>query len=184
MTEYARRKKTILMVIYFDNRFRRQRILCLDPPNSLFTPTSASPASNLRYFEDDYNIQIEFGDLGNFLAIISSGVDLGGTTDRRLNRKSSTLSQAHRAHQHRLNPTLPYRLNSLSAQKTVPLTQAAGEISAEFVMCYPPVIPLLDTGERITTQVIDYIEYSREKGSSLTGAMDIDTRLINVVTNA
>ncbi len=137
---------------------------------------------------DEYNIQIEFGDLGNILAIISSG-------DRylELERLMAALTDIKRRYQK--EPTgmlsgeyikpiveLPPQAAFYATQKTLPLVQSGGEISAEFVMCYPPGIPILAPGERITEEVINYIEYSRKKGSSLTGAMDIDTRDINVVT--
>ena len=39
-------------------------------------------------------------------------------------------------------------------------------------MCYPPGIPILAPGERITEDIIDHILYAREKGCSLQGAAD------------
>lgn len=35
---------------------------------------------------------------------------------------------------------------------------------SEFVMCYPPGIPILTPGEQITEEIIDYIAYALEKG--------------------
>ncbi|MGI6077566.1 MAG: aminotransferase class I/II-fold pyridoxal phosphate-dependent enzyme [Fastidiosipilaceae bacterium] len=194
MTEYARREiNNIDGYLAFDNRFVDGSAFYALDPTKLSVHTLDIGLAGIEVYDilrDDYNIQIEFGDLGNFLAIISSG-----DRDLELERLIAALTEIKRLY--RKPPTglisseyfepdvaLPPQQAFYSAQKTVPLTQAAGEISAEFVMCYPPGIPLLAPGERITTQVIDYIEYSREKGSSLTGAMDIDTRLINVVTNA
>ena len=40
---------------------------------------------------------------------------------------------------------------------------------SEFVMCYPPGIPILAPGERITAEILDYIEYAKAKGCSMTG---------------
>ena len=53
---------------------------------------------------------------------------------------------------------------------------------SEFVMCYPPGIPILAPGERITSDILDYIEYARSKGCSLTGPEDPDIQHINVLT--
>ena len=49
----------------------------------------------------------------------------------------------------------------------VPIREAAGHISGEFVMAYPPGIPILAPGEEITDEIIDYIQYSVEKGCSM-----------------
>ncbi len=37
-------------------------------------------------------------------------------------------------------------------------------ICSEFVMCYPPGIPILAPGELITQEIIDYIIYAKRKG--------------------
>ena len=36
-------------------------------------------------------------------------------------------------------------------------------------MCYPPGIPILAPGERITKEILNYIEYAKAKGCSMTG---------------
>jgi arginine/lysine/ornithine decarboxylase len=54
-------------------------------------------------------------------------------------------------------------------------------VCGEFVMCYPPGIPILAPGERITEEIIRYIQYAKEKGCSLTGARDTETNYIDVV---
>ncbi len=37
-------------------------------------------------------------------------------------------------------------------------------VCSEFVMCYPPGIPILAPGEMITPDILDYIAYAKEKG--------------------
>ena len=45
-----------------------------------------------------------------------------------------------------------------------------GRICSEFVMCYPPGIPILAPGERDDAgDHLDYIHYAKEKGCSMTG---------------
>jgi len=41
--------------------------------------------------------------------------------------------------------------------KSISLAEAVGEISTEMIMAYPPGIPLVCPGEKITQEVIDYV---------------------------
>lgn len=54
-------------------------------------------------------------------------------------------------------------------KESLPLRETAGRICSEFVMCYPPGIPILAPGERVTEKIIEYIRYAKEKGCSMTG---------------
>lgn len=56
-----------------------------------------------------------------------------------------------------------------------------GRISGEFIMVYPPGIPILAPGEEITQQVIEYTEYAKEKGCLVMGTEDITVDTIYVV---
>ena len=49
-------------------------------------------------------------------------------------------------------------------------------------MCYPPGIPILAPGERITAEILDYIRYAKEKGCSMTGPEDPEIEEINILT--
>jgi len=68
-----------------------------------------------------------------------------------------------------------------SDQHSVAIADSAGHISGEFVMSYPPGIPILAPGERITEEIIDYIVYSKTKGCFLTGTEDIDVENIQIL---
>lgn len=191
MTRYAREEiNQIGGYVAFDHDFCDGNAFFAFDPTKLSVHTLDLGLAGIEVYDilrDDYNIQIEFGDLGNFLAIISSG-----DRDLELERLIAALTEIKRLHSKPAvgmlsseyfppEVVLPPQKAFYAKQRTLPLAQTVGQISAEFVMCYPPGIPLLAPGERITQQVIDYIEYSREKGSSLTGAMDIHTRMLNVV---
>lgn len=136
---------------------------------------------------DDYGIQIEFGDIGNILAIISVG-------DRALalERLVSSLSEIKRLymrdkagmfdHEY-INPEVVIAPQQAfySNQHSVAIKDSAGFISGEFVMAYPPGIPILAPGERITEEIIDYIAYAKVKGCFLTGTEDMAIENIRVV---
>ena len=64
---------------------------------------------------------------------------------------------------------------------SLPLHQSEGRVCSEFVMCYPPGIPILAPGERITGQILDYIAYAKAKGCSMTGPEDAKIEFINVL---
>ena len=61
------------------------------------------------------------------------------------------------------------------------LRETEGKVCSEFVMCYPPGIPILAPGERITAEILDYIEYAKAKGCSMTGPEDPDILRLNVL---
>ena len=69
-----------------------------------------------------------------------------------------------------------------SQKKSVRIMDAVGAVSGEFVMCYPPGIPILAPGERITAEILDYIEYAKAKGCNMTGPEDPDILRLNVLT--
>lgn len=136
---------------------------------------------------DEYGIQIEFGDIGNILAIISHG-------DRALEieRLISALSDIKRIYKkdkagmfdhEYIDPQvmLPPQLAFYSEKRAVPIEDSPGKTCGEFVMCYPPGIPILAPGELITEEIISYINYAKEKGCFLTGTQDMKVEKINIV---
>ena len=64
---------------------------------------------------------------------------------------------------------------------SMPINETAGRVCGEFVMCYPPGIPILAPGERITKDILDYIAFAKEKGCSLTGPQDMNVEFLEVV---
>jgi lysine decarboxylase len=139
------------------------------------------------YLRDEYDIQIEFGDIGNILAVISAG-------DRafEVERLISALSEIKRRYTKDMVGMLNHEyidpevvLTPQKAfyhdKKSLVLDECVGHIAGEFVMCYPPGIPILAPGERITKDIIEYIKYAKEKGSSLTGPKDMKVEHINIV---
>jgi lysine decarboxylase len=63
------------------------------------------------------------------------------------------------------------------------MEEAEGEISTEMLMAYPPGIPILCPGERITREVIDYAEALNSEGCHLQGTEDPDARSIKVLAD-
>ena len=56
-----------------------------------------------------------------------------------------------------------------------------GYISTEYAYLYPPGIPILAPGERITEAIVSYILYAKEKGCSMQGTEDPAVEYLNVL---
>lgn len=136
---------------------------------------------------DEYDIQIEFGDLGNILAYLSVG-DRKRDIERLISamaeiKRRFGKSEADMLTQEYISPIVaeaPRR--AFYADKiSLPLDESAGRVCTEFVMCYPPGIPILAPGELITEEIIAYIKYAKEKGCQMTGTEDINIERLNVL---
>ncbi len=136
---------------------------------------------------DEYDIQIEFGDIGNILAYISIGDRIqdierlvGALEDikHRYKRDSSDLYCGEF-----IQPEMVMTPQSAfyARKKQLPIRETAGAVCGELVMCYPPGIPILTPGERITEEIIEYILYAKEKRCSLQGTMDPNAEYLNVI---
>ncbi|MCF0247953.1 MAG: arginine decarboxylase, partial [Synergistes sp.] len=136
---------------------------------------------------DEYDIQIEFGDIGNILAYLSIG-----DRSQELERLVSALAEIRRLNhrdsaglmrQEYIDPiVIASPQDAFYAEKiSLPLHESVGHVCSEFVMCYPPGIPILAPGEKITPEILDYIEYAKAKGCSMTGSEDPDILRLNVL---
>lgn len=136
---------------------------------------------------DDYDIQIEFGDIGNILAYLSIGdriqeverlVSALAEIRRRYQRdKTGMLTQEYIPPQVIASPQESFYADKIS----LPIMETEGKVCSEFVMCYPPGIPILAPGEKITKDILDYIRYAKEKGCSMTGPEDASIEYLNVL---
>ena len=136
---------------------------------------------------DEYDIQIEFGDLGNILAYLSIG-DRPRDVERLVGalseiRRRYQKSKAGLMRQEYIEPQVAVSPQEAfyADKEMLPIDETKGRICSEFVMCYPPGIPILAPGEKITEQILAYIKYAKEKGCSMTGPEDPDIENLNVL---
>ncbi len=136
---------------------------------------------------DEYDIQMEFGDFGNCLAYLSVGDRV-----REIERLVGSLAEIRRRFGKEPITSLPSNyiapIVALSPQEAfyadsehVDFASAEGRIAAESIMCYPPGIPILAPGEKITSEVLEYLIYAQEKGCQITGAEDASLKTLKVV---
>ena len=142
-----------------------------------------------EYFSilDEYDIQIELGDVANILAYISIGDRI-----QDIERLVGALADIKRLYSKEpeempsmeyIEPTVVMSPQTAfySKKESLPIQKTEGRICSEFVMCYPPGIPILAPGERITKEIIEYIMYAKEKGCSMQGTMDSEVEYLNVL---
>lgn len=136
---------------------------------------------------DEYDIQMELGDIANVLAYISIG-----DRERDMERLISALVEIRRRYgrenggmftQEYIEPRVAVSPQGAfyAPKESLPLMETRGRICSEFVMCYPPGIPILAPGEEITEEILAYIVYAREKGCSMTGPEDPGIERLNVL---
>ncbi|WP_245157055.1 aminotransferase class I/II-fold pyridoxal phosphate-dependent enzyme [Anaerovorax sp. IOR16] len=136
---------------------------------------------------DEYGIQIEFGDIGNILAYVSVG-----DRERDIERLVSALAEIRRRYKKDRAGMLDHEYMSpivaatpqrafYGEKKSLPIMETAGYVCGEFVMCYPPGIPILAPGEQITEDILNYIQYAKGKGCFMTGPEDMKIERINVM---
>lgn len=66
------------------------------------------------------------------------------------------------------------------ATETVPVADAAGRVAAEQITPYPPGIPAVIPGERLTDAVLDYLRSGRDAGMALPDVADPTLQTIRV----
>ncbi len=144
------------------------------------------------WLRKNYNIEVELSDLYNILCIVSIG-DNHETTGILIEALTN-LSNQYTANEplkakkgisvHVPDiPTLAISpRNAFYAQtEIVPFQESAGRIIAEFVMVYPPGIPIYIPGEIITEENIKYIQENIDVGLPVQGPEDETFQTIRVI---
>lgn len=136
---------------------------------------------------DEYNIQMEFGDIHNILAIISLGDTKEALNEliyalKDIKKKYGTVRQIN-SEVNLINPEVVVspRDAFYSPKKVLPLKKSIGEIAGESVMTYPPGIPIVTPGERISQSMVEYIELLKDENTLLTGPADPHIDYIKVL---
>lgn len=138
---------------------------------------------------EKYHIQVELSDLYNVLAVGSFG-DTKESIDGLIN----ALREISEDYSNRKNkkpdfldiPAIPEsalipREAFNSKKVSIPIKESVGMISGEFLLAYPPGIPVLCPGEIITQEIIDYVYELKEAGLYVQGTEDPQVEHIKIV---
>jgi arginine decarboxylase len=138
----------------------------------------------------EYHIQMELSDLYNVLAVGTIG-DNEDSMNTLIAAIKDIAQNYSRKNVVKITSELPEnqemvvspRFAFYNEKRVIPLEEAEGEISTEMLMAYPPGIPILCPGERITKEVIDYAKALNSEGCHLQGTEDPDARSIKVLAD-
>lgn len=132
---------------------------------------------------EEYAVNVELSDYENVLAIVTYAneigdmdrlvaacVDISGKYAGRLAGQMS-----HRNNGYPLFPKIPRQVMTprrayFSDTRSVRWQEAVGQIAGQMIAPYPPGIPVVCPGERISQEVWEYIEHFRADGRHIHGA--------------
>lgn len=142
-----------------------------------------------NWLRERCNIEVELSDMYNILCLITPG-----DTKQTVNILIQALEQLSADHYNTRTaqevkvkvPEIPYLSLSprdafYSDTEMIPLREAAGRIIAEFIMVYPPGIPIILPGEVISQENIDYILEHVEVGLPVQGPEDKTIQNVKVI---
>ena len=155
---------------------------------SVFTrPIGLAGIEVYDLLRDEYDIQAEFGDIANILAYVSVG-----DRPKDIERLVAALAEIKR--NYRKDPSKMLKAEYIdpivvcspkdafySDKKSLPIDETIGETAAEFLMCYPPGIPIIAPGEKITKEIVKYVHYAQKKGCQITGPEDMSIKNLQVI---
>jgi arginine decarboxylase len=135
----------------------------------------------------EYNIQIELSDLYNIMGVITIG-----DRKRDVDKLIAALKDIARRFGVEKVPSsviVPYKPKLIvsprdayySPKKPVKIEDSIGEISGEMIMAYPPGIPVICPGERITKEVVEYVNNLKKEHAQLQGTEDTYVNNIKVL---
>ena len=152
------------------------------------TGTSGYELANLMRVQDDINLELA----GENVVVAVFG--MGERTTERARRLLDALAHAvdrlgagppvERRKLAQPPPWGPLEMSPreafLGGQEAIPLEHAVGRVAAESLAAYPPGIPNVLPGERLTAETLTYIQETLKHGGTLRGASDRTLRTARV----
>ena len=68
-----------------------------------------------------------------------------------------------------------------SRKRSVLIKESIGSTSGEFLLAYPPGIPILCPGEVITQEIVNYVQRLKDTGLYVQGTEDPNVEYIKIV---
>ncbi|XCS09867.1 aminotransferase class I/II-fold pyridoxal phosphate-dependent enzyme [Aeribacillus pallidus] len=142
------------------------------------------------WLREQYNIEVELSDLYNLLCLITPGDTEYETSLLIKALRALSKEFSHQANKQAevsvLLPDIPVlaltpRDAFYAETEMVPFEQSVGRIIAEFVMVYPPGIPIFIPGEIITKENLHYIRKNLDAGLPVQGTEDPTLSYLRVI---
>lgn len=180
------------LAVFGESDLHSSATFAFDPTKVLISVKGLGISGHLveEFLREEHRIEVELSDLNNILLIITSG-DSEETIDALLTGMTELVERyrdtgAKTTSHSIMLPDIPALALSprdafYEETETIPLAQAVGRISAEFMMVYPPGIPIFIPGEMITTDNLAYIKENIEAGLPVQGLEDHSLETIKVI---
>lgn len=143
------------------------------------------------WLREKYRIEVELSDLYNVLCIITFGDTrdkadilieaMTELSNERIDYIEKGLNKVNVFVPHIPTLALSPRDAFYADTEMIPLEESAGRISAEFIMVYPPGIPIVIPGEIIDEDNLRYIGKNIEVGLPVQGPQDPTLKTIRVI---
>jgi arginine/lysine/ornithine decarboxylase len=165
----------------------------LDPTHVTFDVTGLGMTgfSAADWLRQHRGIHVELADHRRLMVLITyadsaANIDRLITALRALAREPETADRGDipvvpRPADLRMETVMLPRDAFLGTTEMVPWREAVGRVSAEMVCPYPPGIPIVAPGERLTETVVDYLEQMAAAGVMVEGAADETLERLRVV---
>lgn len=136
-----------------------------------------------------YNIQVEMADIYNILAVSSIANEKNDF--KRLCKALKSIHDDRKINHKRIDiPEFSFRIPKIEIlpreavykeKENISFIESSGRISGEYIMPYPPGIPLICPGEVISREVIEYVKILKSLGISIVGVSDSSLDTIKVI---
>jgi len=148
-----------------------------------------------RRLREEYDVLMELAGENVMVAVYGMGEDAGAASERLLAALRGVIEAAgdddHEIAGVGFAPPPPWgelvmtpREAFLGPQEVVAARDAVGRVAAESLAAYPPGIPNVLPGERLTAETLDYIEQTIAHGGSLRGASDRALKTLRVAVES
>ena len=148
-----------------------------------------------RRLREEYDVLMELAGENVMVAVYGMGEDAGAASERLLGALRGVIEAAgdddHEIAGVGFAPPPPWgelvmtpREAFLGPQEVVAARDAVGRVAAESLAAYPPGIPNVLPGERLTAETLDYIEQTIAHGGSLRGASDRALKTLRVAVES
>jgi len=148
-----------------------------------------------RRLREEYDVLMELAGENVMVAVYGMGEDAGAASQRLLAALRGVIEAAgdddHEFADVGFAAPPPWgelvmtpREAFLGPQEVVAARDAVGRVAAESLAAYPPGIPNVLPGERLTAETLDYIEQTIAHGGSLRGASDRALRTLRVAVES
>lgn len=142
-----------------------------------------------EWLRKHYNIEVEMSDLYNILCIVTPG-DTEKEADTLIHALGDLAKEfkdkAGKVEAQVMLPNIPLlavtpRDAFYSETELVDFDDSVGRVIAEFIMVYPPGIPIFIPGEIISEDNLEYIRKNMEAGLPVQGPEDYDFKKLRVI---